>query len=187
MNHFGVLFSVFGIQESLYRYFIIWLVSIFIHGYFVLDFLSFGYQIFRIDLKNLDPFLMLENFSCMKDSNLIFSSLNFPWLIWIAWWISKSSTQRFCTYCCFWCYVHSLILTHCERIIQYILMWLCFTGFEIVMHMLQYTLSQSYSITWLLLGLIVKKLKLSFLDFRETLLIKIVQFISVQLDLVMSR
>ena len=43
MNNFGVLFSVFGIQESLYRYFISWLVSIFIHGYFVLDFLSFGY------------------------------------------------------------------------------------------------------------------------------------------------
>ena len=51
----------------------------------------------------------------------------------------------------------------------------------------RYIVSQSYSITWLLLGLIVKKLKLSFLDFRETLLIKIVQFVSVQLDLVMSR
>ena len=43
MNNFGVLFSVFGIQESLYSCFISWLVSIFIHGYFVLDFLSSGY------------------------------------------------------------------------------------------------------------------------------------------------
>ena len=51
----------------------------------------------------------------------------------------------------------------------------------------RYTLSQSYSITWLLSGLIVKKLKLSFLDFREALLIKIMHAISVQLDPVMSK
>ena len=43
MNNFGVLFSVFGIQESLYGCFVSWLVSTFIHGYFVLDFLSCGY------------------------------------------------------------------------------------------------------------------------------------------------
>ena len=50
-----------------------------------------------------------------------------------------------------------------------------------------YILSQSYSITCLLLGLIVKKLKLSFLDFKGELLIKIVQAIRVQLDPVMCK
>ena len=44
-------------------------------------------------------------------------------------WISKSSTQRFCTHCCFWCYVHSLIVTHGVWLIQYILMWFLFYRF----------------------------------------------------------
>ena len=85
---------------------LLWLMSILIHGYFVLEFLSSGHWFFLASFlgiwfsgltwriwivfsfwcwTNLDPFsfLMLDDFSSMKNSNLIFSSFNFIWLIWV--------------------------------------------------------------------------------------------------------
>ena len=79
----------FNVAPSFSQPQLLWLMSILIHGYFVLEFLSFGHWlffgplsghlIFRTDLKNLDPFpfLMLDDFSGMKNSNLIFFKFQF--------------------------------------------------------------------------------------------------------------
>ena len=54
-----------------------------------------------------------------KKSNHWTAELPFKWEQSFTRWISKSSTQRFYTHCCFWYYVCSLILTHCVIILVY--------------------------------------------------------------------
>ena len=76
-------------------------------------------KIFRIDLKNLDNFLMLDDLSCMNNSNPIFFKLwiFFDWygLQWILQrgGFPNRSCRGYAIHCCFWRHVHSLIVAHC--------------------------------------------------------------------------
>ena len=143
-------------------------MSILIHGYFV--FLSF--------------------YNVWKFSFWSFSSFNLLWLIWIAV-IPLGGFLNHPYRCSAIIVVFDIMCIHYSWLIVYDnfnIFWyeFCFIGF--LSHTCyKYTLSQSYSITWLLSGLIVKKLKLGFLDFREALHINSLQAIRVQLDPVMCR
>ena len=87
INNFGFLFSVFGIQESIYSCFICfisWLVSTLIHGYFVLDFLSSGIKFSRLTWRIGILFWCWTIFHVWKITIWSFSNFKFLLLIWIA-------------------------------------------------------------------------------------------------------
>ena len=86
-----------------------------------------GIKFFRIDLKNLDHFLMLDNFSCMNNSNPIFFKvwIFFDW--YVLQWLLLVDFQFIHTEV-----LHSLLffmscifINHDSLciLIQYILMW----------------------------------------------------------------
>ena len=162
--------------------------------WFMVILFSWVFIIWALDFKN-----WLEEFGffwCLTINNVwifsfwSFSIFNFLWLIWIAV-IPLGGFLNHPHKCSALIVVFDIMCVHYSWLIAYDnfnIFWyeFCFTGF--LSHTCyKYTLSQSYSITWLLSCLIVKKLKLGFLDFREALLIKILQAIRVQLDPVMCR
>ena len=121
MNNFGVLFSVFGIQESLYSYFICFISCRWCQFLFmVILFLTFyllGIKFSELTWKIWILIWCWMIFHVWKIPILSFLKFEFS-LIGMdcsgsSQWIFKSSTQRFCINCCFWCHVHSLIVTHC--------------------------------------------------------------------------